>query len=52
MLNAFDAPAARVPPISVVAVILKEGTPRTAKKSAGSVVTSKSSTTRNFISAM
>ena len=35
----------------VAKVIVKSGTPFAAKKSAGRVVTSKSSTTRNFISA-
>jgi len=51
MLNAFDAPAARVPPTRVARVVINPGTPLEAKKRAGKVVTSKSSTTRSFINA-
>jgi hypothetical protein len=52
MLNAFEAPAARVPPIKVAIVRPRGGTPFAARNRAGKVVTSKSSTTRNFISAI
>ena len=49
ILNAFDAPAASVPPISVAATKPKLGNPFSAKTIAGRVVIIKSSTTRNFI---
>ena len=52
ILNAFAAPAASVPPIKVARVISRAGMPSAARKSAGSVVTNKSSTTLNFINAI
>jgi hypothetical protein len=52
ILRVFAAPAAKVPPIKVAIVIFKFGRPLLARKSAGTVVTNKSSTTRNFMSAM
>ena len=52
ILNAFEAPAARVPPIKVAIVNPRGGTPFAARNSAGNVVTNNSSTTRNFIRAI
>jgi hypothetical protein len=52
MLYAFAPPAANVPPTKHQIVNAKSGTPSLAKNKAGSVVTSRSSTTRNFISEM
>ena len=52
MLNAFAAPAAKVPPINVANVIPSGGMPLAARNSAGKVVTSNSSTTRSFMSAI
>jgi cystathionine gamma-synthase len=49
MLYAFAAPAARVPPMIDAAVTTNPGSLPCAKTSAGTVVTSNNSTTRNFI---
>jgi hypothetical protein len=50
MLKALAPPAAKVPPNKLQKVKDRSGMPLVAKKSAGTVVTNKSSTTRNFIS--
>jgi hypothetical protein len=52
MLNAFAPPAANVPPIRDQKVIETLGIPFEAKNKAGTVVTSSSSTTLNFINKM
>ena len=52
ILKAFAAPAASVPPTKVASETPSGGTPPAARKRAGRVVTSKSSTTRNFIRAI
>jgi hypothetical protein len=52
ILNALAPPAANVPPTNAQIVTDNSGTPSLAKNKAGSVVTSRSSTTRNFISEM
>jgi hypothetical protein len=52
ILNALAPPAANVPPTKHQTVTAKSGTPSLAKNRAGRVVTSRSSTTRNFISEM
>ena len=52
ILNALAPPAAKVPPTNAQIVTDNSGTPSLAKNKAGSVVTSRSSTTRNFISEM
>ncbi len=52
ILKAFAPPAANVPLNKLQKVTDKSGTPLLAKNKAGTVVTSSSSTTRNFISEM
>ena len=52
ILKVFALPAAKVPPIKVATVIESFGIPSAAKNNAGTVVTSKSSTTLNFINEM
>ncbi len=52
MLNAFAAPAAKVPPIKEAIVGINGGHPPAAKKRAGTVVIINSSTTRSFISSI
>lgn len=49
MLYAFAAPAAKVPPINEAKDSISGGQPFAARKSAGTVVIIRSSTTRNFI---
>ena len=52
ILKVFALPAAKVPPINVARVIESSGMPPAAKNNAGTVVTSKTSTTLNFINEM
>jgi hypothetical protein len=52
MLNAFAAPAAKVPPIKEAIVGINGGQPSAARNNAGTVVIINNSTTRSFIKSM